>query len=142
MMGIEMVATVSMKVHIDDLPNAVIDDDLVTVWITQRLNDARNHFIRNVSRGSNRRSLPGEFPATDSGRLVGSVSDPGAIEMLTPRMGSLRSDLEYAEYLTTGTRKMAPRKMLGDALDAVIRARPEVDHLAKAAKWEKAGDGK
>ena len=137
-----MVATVSLKVKLDDLPHAVVSDDHVERWITNRLNDARNHFIRKVSRGSNRRSLPGEYPATDGGRLVNSVSDPNAIVMVSKREGSLRSDLEYAEYLTTGTKKMAPRKMLGDALDEVIKARPETDELAKAARWEKEGDAK
>jgi hypothetical protein len=136
MMDFDMAAKATLAIKIDakveGLPTLKIDEAAVHRWIGNRLNGARNRFIRAVSAGKPNPSRPGEYPRTDTGRLVNSVH----IQMIHWSEGSLRSDVEYAEYLTRGTRRMAPRKMLREALDEEIEARPETDELAKAAEWE------
>src|SRR5262245_5059366 len=131
-----MSATATFTLTLRNMPQPALDERLITHWIEARLNDARNHFIRNVSRGggagrqygSHRASAPGEYPATDEGRLVNSID----YRMTGPRSGRLHSDLIYAGYLTTGTERMAPRKMLVDALNETLSERPENDVLARA----------
>src|SRR5262245_27888536 len=128
-----MAARVTMSMKITNPPHPHVDDTEVQRWIEERLNDARNHFIRSVSRGGgggikygkHRASAPGEYPATDSGRLVNSVD----YQMDNPRQGRLHSDVKYAAYLTDGTRYMAPRKMLIEAVTEVLDARPKEDQL-------------
>lgn len=118
-----------------------LDDEAIQKWIATQLNAARNIFIRQMSRGggtgriykrkgrTHHASAPGEYPVTDSGALVASIE----WEMTGDREGRLFSELDYAAYLTTGTSKMAPRKMLPDALrDALMDA--ENDVLAQAVK--------
>src|SRR5262245_48947200 len=91
-----------------------LDEAAITRWIEGRLNAARNVFIRNVSRGGgsgriyrrgltgfHRASAPGEYPATDHGRLVNSID----YRMISPTEGALFSEIDYAEFLTTGTRR-------------------------------------
>lgn len=134
-----MTQTATITVELHNLPTPMIDDRVISGWIERRLNDARNTFIRNVSRGGgggrlygkHRASAPGEYPATGTGRLVNSVH----FQMNSPREGVLDSDLVYADYLTGGTQYMLPRRMLGDALSDVIRTRPEFDKLAGAARF-------
>jgi len=141
-------ATINISVDLEDLPIPTISDDAISTWIEARLNDARNLFIQRVSRGGgggrtyrrgrgrvHRASAPGEYPATDTGRLVNSV----AFEMHGPRSGSIFSDLEYAKYLAEGTgggERMAARRMLADALREVLESRPNTDPLARAARLE------
>ena len=138
-------ASVNISFDLDDLPEPAISDDAISSWIEARLNDARNLFIMRVSRGGgsgqvyrrgtrrqHRASAPGEYPATDSGRLVGSI----AYEMHGPRSGSIFSDVNYARYLTEGTAHMAQRRMLADALTEVLENRPSTDPLAGAARLE------
>lgn len=127
-----MPVQVTLEIKTDDLPQLAIDEDAVTRWIQARLNGARNRFIRNVSAGKPNPSKPGEYPRTDTGRLVNSA----ATQMVHWNEGSLRSDVAYAEYLTRGTPMMAPRKMLREALDEEISERPETDQLAQAAVWD------
>lgn len=121
----------TIEINIPEMPQPSIDEATVTRWIESRLNGARNRFIKNVSAGKPNPSKPGEYPRTDTGRLVNSAH----AQMLSPFEGSLRSDVEYAEYLTRGTSRMAPRKMLREALDEEILDRPETDQLARAAHW-------
>lgn len=136
-------ASVTVSIDVGDMPQPTIDDDAISSWIEARLNDARNLFVQRVSRGGgggrvygrreHRASAPGEYPATDSGRLVNSVH----YEMRGPREGALFSDVEYAAYLTEGTFKMAPRLMLADALEEVLNNRPRTDVLARVARMER-----
>lgn len=135
---------ITIQLELEGMPTeAVIEDDVISAWIEARLNDGRNTFIQNVSRGggsghrygNHTASAPGEYPATDTGRLVNSVD----YQMHNPREGALVSDVKYAEYLTDGTQFMAPRKMLADALAEALAARPASDDLAKAVKFKGAG---
>jgi hypothetical protein len=134
-----MTATVSMRIDVPNLPTPVIDDNEIAAWVEGRLNDARNTFIMNVSRGSgggrtygnHTASRPGGYPVTDTGRLVNSVD----IQMHGPHSGALTSDVQYAAWLTDGTRYMAARKMLKDALEEAMDKRPASEALAKAAKF-------
>lgn len=112
-----------------ELPQAQIDDDIIGEWIEDRLNDGRNEFIKAMGRKGNTRSAPGEYPKTDGGRLANSAN----AQMTGAREGVLGSDIEYALYLTTGTKFMAPRKMFVDALTDALKRRPEAEALAKAA---------
>ena len=131
---------VTVKATISDLAVPVIDDATITAWIEDRLNDGRNTFVRSVSRGGgggrvygrrkHHASAPGEYPVTDGGRLVNSVDT----QMHGAREGALTSDVLYAAWLTDGTKRMAPRKMLKDALTEALTARPQEDQLAKAVK--------
>lgn len=107
--------------------NPHIDDAVIAAYIESRLNDARNTFITSMGSGPSY-SAPGQYPHQQSGRLAGSVDT----QMSGEREGQLFSDLDYAAYLTDGTTHMAPRRMLGDAMDEVMAARPETDELAKA----------
>ena len=124
--------TVNIRVEIDNLFQVVIDEALITSWIENRLNDARDYFISNASGPSP--SAPGAWPGADTGRLIGSID-----YQASGREGELFSEVDYAGYLTTGTSKMAARKMLPDALDESLSARPEVEELAKAVKFEGGG---
>jgi len=133
---------VQVEVKLDPLPVPGVDDEEIAAWIEERLNDARNYFVRamgprsgggrNYGRRGHVASSPGQFPRTDEGRLVNSID----YQMTSPHSGQLFSDIEYAAYLTDGTRYMAPRRMLKDALDEVLAARPQTDQLAKAATWK------
>jgi len=132
-------ASVRITVVLTGVPDAEISDEIISEWIENRLNDGRNVFIQHASRGggggrvygSHRASAPGEYPATDSGRLVNSVD----AELLSAREGQLHSDVAYASYLTTGTSHMAPRQMLREALEEAISARPNPEELAKAVRF-------
>ena len=134
--------TITISQNLSNPIGAGIDDAVIGEWIEQRLNDARNTFIQHMSgggggqsyrrgkQGHHQASAPGDYPATDSGRLANSVD----YQVTGPREGKLFSDIEYAAYLTDGTSKIAPRKMLVDALDEVMAARPNTDELAQAVK--------
>lgn len=77
---------------------------------------ARTAAIQNVQRGeksgviygNHQASAAGESPATDTGRLVGSI------EMDAPR-GLIKSKLDYAFWLEFGTQHIAPRPFLRPA---------------------------
>jgi len=120
--------TVTVRVELDNLFGVEIDEGIITSWIENRLNDARSYFISNASGPSP--SSPGAWPGADTGRLIGSID-----YQASGREGELTSDVEYAGYLTTGTSKMAARKMLPDALDESLSARPELAELARAVKF-------
>ena len=122
-----MAVTTTFEINWTSIPEADIDEGLISEWIENRLNDGRTVFLRAMSRGGGP-SSPGEYPVTDGGRLVGSVD----YEMSGPLEGRLFSDVEYAAYLTMGTRKMAPRKMLEDALEEALAAAPHSEELANA----------
>jgi len=124
--------TVRITVDVSNLPTVAIDEGVITSWIDNRLNDARNYFISNASGPSP--SSPGDWPGADTGRLIGSIDYEAS-----GREGSLFSEVEYAGYLTTGTSKMAARKMLPDALDESLSARPELAELAKAVSFKAGG---
>jgi len=137
MTAITVTVTISGEFH----PR--IDDSVIAEWIDARLNDGRNTFITNASRGGgggrtygrHTASAPGEYPATDSGRLVGSVDT----QMNSDREGELFSDVEYARYLAGGTSRMAPRKMVYEALTEALDARPDFEALAAAVKFDGGG---
>ena len=138
-----MTTQVSVRVDVPTILVPEVDDDVIAGWIEARLNNARNHFIMQMARGGgggrvyrrgqkfHRASAPGEYPVTDGGRLANSVS----IQMTDKLEGRLSSDVEYAEYLTSGTSRMAPRKMLADALQEMMERRPMFTDLARAAHW-------
>lgn len=68
-----------------------------------------------TSRSVHQASAPGEAPAVDTGTLFG--------EMQWRSTGPLSAEVdiipEYASYLETGTRRMAPRPYVQPAIDAI-----------------------
>lgn len=136
-------AGISVTVDFDNMPEPYIDDDAISAWIDARLNDTRNRFIQSVSRTVGTRSgatyrrgrrrihvasAPGQYPATDSGRLVSSI-----YFSVSGREGTIYSSVEYARFLAEGTKDMAARLMLDDALREVLESRPASDRLASGA---------
>lgn len=121
-----MAARIRFDVVITQQKTVQYDEHAISRWIEGRLNNARNVFVRNVSRGAgggreyprgkrglfHKASAPGEYPVTDSGRLANSID----YRMISPREGALFSEIDYAEYLTRGTRRMKKRKMLHEAV--------------------------
>jgi len=124
--------TIHIRVDIRNPPVCEVDEDIITSWIDARLNDGRNTFITNASGPSP--SAPGAYPGVISGRLIGSIDYEAS-----GREGSLFSEVDYAGYLTSGTSHMAARKMLPDALDESLTARPEKAELAQAVKFKGGG---
>jgi hypothetical protein len=127
-----MPARVRLDITFKRLTAPTIDNDAITRWIERRLNNARNIFIRKVSGGDkhgriyrrgnvvHRASAPGEFPATDHGRLVNSVD----YRMISPLEGSLFSEINYADFLVRGTPRMDKRKMLAEAVEESVAQAP------------------
>ena len=71
--------------------------------------------------GGHRASAPGEAPASDKGRLVGSITtgyDPANL------VGTVTARTGYAAYLEYGTKKMAPRPY---ARPAVASTKGEIE---------------
>jgi HK97 gp10 family phage protein len=62
-------------------------------------------------------SAPGMPPATDTGRLLGSIHHTVGDDA-DGQYAHIGSDVEYALYLELGTRYMAPRPFMRPALDA------------------------
>lgn len=62
-------------------------------------------------------SAPGEAPASDTGRLVGSILTHYENGGLT---GIVSAAAEYASYLEFGTVRMEPRPFMRPALDGAI----------------------
>lgn len=58
-------------------------------------------------------SAPGESPASDTGRLVGSIRTAYDHENLS---GTVNASTNYAAYLEYGTKKMEPRPFMRPAL--------------------------
>jgi hypothetical protein len=124
-MATSISVTVTSRVNPEVDPH--IDDEIIAEWIEGRLNDGRNRFITSMGSGP-RHSAPGAYPNQQTGALAGSVN----YQMTGPREGELFSDIEYAGYLAGGTDKMAKRKMLWEAFEESLAARPETDQLARA----------
>lgn len=65
--------------------------------------------------GFHRASAPGEFPANETGGLLGSISS-----RTTRRSAVVGSTKFYAKFLRDGTSKMKRRKMSDDAMRLAI----------------------
>ena len=87
----------------------------------------RNNAIKSIARGTksgdvydktnprrtHRASAPGEAPASDTGRLVGSIRAD-----IAGKEASVSANTVYAEPLEFGTRNMEPRPFMVPALEA------------------------
>jgi hypothetical protein len=143
-------ARVNISFELDDLPTPKINEEEIGTWIDARLNDARNLIVQQIQRGGGsgeyyqrgrgrgkRRSAPGEYPVTEIGTAdAGKLANSIWYQRLHSREGVLYSDVNYSNYLTTGTLHMEPRLMLEDALRTVLENRPTTDRLAGAARIE------
>lgn len=120
-----------------------IDDEAVEKWLKKTVLEARNIFIKGMSKGgrgrrygSHRASLAGDYPATDTGRLAS-----GTAMEINGFTGALGTNVKYAEYLSEGTRNsegaiiMLPRKMYKDALEEAIQT--NIDDLGAVVTFEK-----
>jgi HK97 gp10 family phage protein len=86
----------------------------------------RSHAIKSIQRGpksgtvyekgtpkrTHRASAPGEAPATDTGRLVGSIN--ASVEGKT---AEVVADTEYATWLEFGTQDMGARPFMAPAVE-------------------------
>jgi HK97 gp10 family phage protein len=68
--------------------------------------------------GGHRASAPGEPPASDTGRLVNSITTSYDFNELS---GTVRARTEYAAYLEYGTSRMEPRPFMRPAVANVAR---------------------
>lgn len=157
-------ASIKVTIDVASLPKRVkYDDDTINAWIEGRLNDTRNFFLRQMSRSSTRvggrryrrgkkwhtASAGDEYPKTDGGALASSIN----YQVWADREGGIYTNIEYAKYLTEGTKmgglarttgrwrpvggwRMEPRLMLDNALEEVLNSRPARDKLAAAATWD------
>lgn len=83
--------------------------------------ELRGNIIKKIQRGPktgaiyqrgnirHQASKPGQAPATDKGRLVGSIYFDKARGFLGAAVATVGSKLAYAKWLEYGTRKMKPR---------------------------------
>lgn len=79
---------------------------------------------------THRASAPGEAPASDTGRLVNSISSYLDTTSLTSFVAAGRGVVNYARHLEYGTADTAERPFLAPALE---RSKPFIrDRLAKA----------
>ena len=88
----------------------------------------QRHAVKSIQRGKPRgitykkykpkrthtASAPGQAPASDTGRLAGSILPPRQIS----RGYSVGTNLDYGRYLEFGTRRIAERPWLRPAVDA------------------------
>jgi HK97 gp10 family phage protein len=90
--------------------------DPETGYTTTYANDTEG-FVRaekgDSSRPSHQSSAAGESPATDTGRLAGSI----IFEQVGPGSVTVGSDLVYAAYLEYGTISMSPRPAWRPAIE-------------------------
>jgi len=75
---------------------------------------------------ANGASEPGEYPHADTGRLRNSVTHDVERGTNGEIIGRVGSNVEYAEYLERGTRKMAARPFL---LRAVLEMKDEIRRI-------------
>lgn len=98
-------------------------DDAVAMVITDLVTDTHGFAVSGMASGgsgrvyekynprrSHRASSPGDYPATDTGRLAGSVSMvlPSASSLI----GEVGTNLPYGAWLEFGTSRMAARPWL------------------------------
>lgn len=103
----------------------------VTRLIIQTAKTGRIYRRRSVTHQA---SAPGEPPASDTGRLVGSLRTEYDFDHLK---GTLMASTSYAGYLEFGTQRMAPRPFMRPAL---VNRKDEVEKLvARAIRAELGG---
>ena len=105
-----------------------IDEDEAAKWIANTINTARNILNIGMRNGPqtgriyerangivHQASQTGQWPAVDSGNLrINTRMRFAATE------GEIGSNVDYAEYLATGTSRMGARKLYKEALDLSI----------------------
>jgi len=121
--------SISVSVDVEGFPSVEIDEGMLAQWLQAKLDDARNYFIQNASGASP--SAPGDYPGMRSGALVGSIN----VEASYPT-GTISAGVAYASFLASGTRRMAKRKMLAEALDESLPQNPDSPFpMAEAVKF-------
>ena len=105
---------------------AFIDRQAKKIWLNKIANDAVTIFKKGmrgphsgrVYRGK-RSSSPGEYPASQSGRLIGSIR-----KQVTANEATIGSNVAHSIYLRNGTSKMKRRKMSDNAMaESIARNR-------------------
>ena len=121
------------EVTVSAVPQLTID---LTETANSVLNNARNVFVTRMMRGSGGGALyrrgrhahqasgPGEYPVTDTGKLVNSIQFGIETSSEETVIGSIWSEVKYAQYLADGTAVMAQRRMLKDAIDEALANQP------------------
>jgi HK97 gp10 family phage protein len=106
-------------------PNNFKFADNIDKVIKRIATEIRNTAVTKISHGTrhgkvykrrtivHQASAPGEYPKTDTGRLVSSIRTD--FKYLEADIGS---DVNYSQYLETGSRNMKPRPWLQPSFDA------------------------
>lgn len=85
---------------------------------------ASGRIYKRGKRGTHQASAPGEYPASDTGRLMGSIMSD-----IAPTVATVGTNIVYGQYLEFGTSKMAARPWL---LPSFERAKIGVEKRLKS----------
>jgi phage gpG-like protein len=96
-------------------------------WL-QSVADAGTKIFRNSMRSGPGPSSPGQYPASQTGRLRASISS-----QVTESEATIGSNMSYSIYLRMGTSKMARRKMSDDALKEGVQQ----GRLGRWVRWSR-----
>lgn len=81
--------------------------------------EAKKAFVSGMrsSKRVGKHSAPGDWPAVQSGSLLGSIQT-----RITNNSAEIGTNMPYSRFLRDGTRRMARRKMSDDAMKAGLKA--------------------
>lgn len=125
--------SITTNIRLQGTLNVGFDQSQAEKWVAETVNHARNIFnigtrdgpqtgriYRKASSIVHQASKAGQWPAVDTGNLrINTRTRFNGLE------GELGSNVEYAEYLQVGTRKMSPRKLYKEAMEMAIQDRLE-----------------
>ena len=123
---------IGVKARVNSVGRFYIDDSERKRYVRVTLDDTSDFFKAAMNRPG--RSDPGEFPANDSGALSASTT-----VSVTGVSGYIRVDTPYAGFLRDGTSKMAPRKMLLEAIKIVMSNNRALGILKGAVRFGDVG---
>ena len=130
-----MAIRVNLGIHTDKPIVAYVDDQVIRSWIMDRMEASIKLFRQKMHKPSP--SAPFSYPANVSGNMSSGIQGP-FLYGLTGRVDQSarnKQGTDYVPFHLRGTSRMASRKLVGDALKEVLRARPRRDFLASAAKF-------
>lgn len=101
---------------------AEVEDAALAEYLQEVGDKARRAFIQGSAAANRPHSAPGQYPARQTGALLASLDASVSGDTLTVSV-----DTAYAQFLL-GTRKMAARKLVDDALEEGIRDTDELQY--------------
>lgn len=124
--------SIGVKGRVNGNARFYIDPAMQRKYIRDTMNDTKAFFQAAMNRPG--RSSPGEYPANDSGALSASTS-----VVVSGATGTISVNTTYAGYLRDGTSRMAPRKMLFEALREVAARNRHIGTLRGAVRFGNVG---